>query len=140
MLSVKRAVTITMSVLLLGTMAACAEQPTAPQGESVSALDANPAAGSVLASVLTVSISGDSYTCCRGDELAWTATATGGTGTYTYQWQYRSASSSTWSNVGTGASTYSRLAPLNPFYVRVIVTSGSETVTSNPFYVYVEPY
>jgi subtilisin family serine protease len=97
-------------------------------------IDAPNNPGSVAAS-----ISGDDY-LYGATSGYWAATASGGDGTYSYQWQYRSASSSTWSNVGTNSSSYSRfvggLAP--SFYLRVIVTSGGASVTSSEFFVYHE--
>jgi hypothetical protein len=67
----------------------------------------------------------------------WAALASGGTGTYSYQWQHRIATSSTWYNVGTNSWTYEKYVGSNsvPFVLRVIVTSGSESVTSAEFLV-----
>ena len=87
---------------------------------------------------LSASVSGDSY-LYQGQTGYWWASASGGNGTYTYQWQYRSEFSSTWSNVGTNASSYSRSAGFPSFYVRVIVTSGGVSATSEEYYVYVQP-
>jgi aqualysin 1 len=69
----------------------------------------------------------------------WTANPSGGDGTYTYQWQYRLATSSTWTNVGTNSSTYSRVVSTTarPFYLRVTVTSGG-AAASDDHYVYVQ--
>ena len=69
----------------------------------------------------------------------WTANPSGGDGTYTYQWQYRLATSTTWTNVGTNSSTYSRVVGTTgrPFYLRVTVTSAGATA-SDDHYVYVE--
>jgi subtilisin family serine protease len=76
-----------------------------------------------------------------GGTYTWNAHASGGNGSYTYQWQYRGEFSSTWSNVGTGASSYSRFvgARAGSFYLRVVVTSGGASATSAEFYVYKEP-
>jgi len=89
---------------------------------------------------LSAYVSGDLY--LYGFSFGtWTATASGGTGTYAYQWQFRSATSSTWTNVGTNSSSYSRgvgnYAP--SFYLRAIVTSGGSSVTTPEIYVYHEP-
>jgi subtilisin family serine protease len=88
---------------------------------------------------MTASISGDSYLYGISTGY-WNASVSGGNGTYTYQWQF-STNGSTWSNVGTNSSYYSRnvnnYAP--SFYLRVIVTSGGASVTSPSFYVYHEP-
>ncbi|HET7233494.1 MAG TPA: S8 family peptidase [Longimicrobium sp.] len=88
---------------------------------------------------LSASISGDDYLVGISSGY-WYASASGGSGTYSYQWQYRAETSSTWTNVGTNSSSYSRnVANLAPsFYLRVVVTSGSSSVTSPEFYVYHE--
>ncbi|HEX6372578.1 MAG TPA: S8 family peptidase [Longimicrobium sp.] len=88
---------------------------------------------------LSASISGPDYIYGAGT-YTWYATASGGNGTYTYQWQYRAETSSTWSNVGTGGSSYSRSVGNlgRSFYLRVIVTSGGSSVTSPAFYVFKE--
>ncbi|HEV3050052.1 MAG TPA: S8 family peptidase [Longimicrobium sp.] len=89
---------------------------------------------------LSASITGPDWVY-GGTTFSWQANASGGDGTYTYQWQYRAETSSTWSNVGSNSSTYSRFvgnyAP--SFYLRVTVTSGGVSVTSPEFYVYKEP-
>jgi len=89
---------------------------------------------------LSASISGDDYLYGVSTGY-WYASASGGTGTYTYQWQYRTEAGTTWTNVGTNSSTYTRnVANYAPsFYLRVIVTSGGASVTSSEFYVYHEP-
>jgi aqualysin 1 len=86
---------------------------------------------------LSASISGP--TDLYGETIqTWDASASGGDGTYSYQWQYRAETATTWTNVGTNRSAYIRhvgyYAP--SFYLRVIVTSGSSSVTSPEFYVY----
>ena len=67
----------------------------------------------------------------------WGAIASGGTGTYSYQWQHRVATSSIWYNMGTNSWTYEQYVGSNyvPFYLRVIVTSGSYSYTSAEFLV-----
>jgi subtilisin family serine protease len=89
----------------------------------------------------TVSISGPDY-IYFARSYTWNASAAGGDGTYSYQWQYRSELSSTWTNVGTNSSSYTRTvgnyAP--SFYLRVTVTSGGYSTTSAEYYVYKEPY
>ena len=84
---------------------------------------------------LAVTITGPDYTY-NGEYHTWYANPTGGTGSYTYQWQFRREGNTTWSNVGTGSS-YTRVTPIGPFYLRVIVTSGGATA-SDDHYVYVE--
>jgi subtilisin family serine protease len=88
---------------------------------------------------LTASVSGDDWLYGYSTGY-WTANVSGGNGTYSYQWQYRAETSSTWTNVGTNSSSYTRsVGPYAPsFYLRVIVTSGSASVTSSAFYVYHE--
>lgn len=73
-----------------------------------------------------------------GEVYTWAAYATGGNGSYTYQWQYRSATSTTWSNVGTGQS-HTRSVGLQPFYLRVVVTSGSATASDDHYVVAADP-
>lgn len=85
---------------------------------------------------ITVTVSGTN-SGYRWETGSWTAVVTGGSAPYTYQWQYRLASTTTWTNVGTGA-TYSRALPFTSFYVRVTVTSGGVSA-SDEHYVYVEP-
>jgi subtilisin family serine protease len=88
---------------------------------------------------VSASISGDDYLYGAATGY-WYASASGGDGTYSYQWQYRAAGSTSWTNVGTNSSSYSRyvgnFAP--SFYLRVIVTSGGASVTSSEFFVYHE--
>jgi subtilisin family serine protease len=88
---------------------------------------------------LSASISGDDY-LYGATTGYWYASASGGNGSYTYQWQYRAAGSTSWTNVGSNSSSYSRyvgnFAP--SFYLRVVVTSGSASVTSSAFFVYHE--
>jgi len=88
---------------------------------------------------LTAEVYGDDYIYGPGTYF-WQASVTGGNGTYSYQWQY-SVNGSSWTNVGTNSSTYSRSVGTRggSFYVRVIVSSGANTVTSAAFYVYREP-
>ena len=88
---------------------------------------------------LSASIGGDGY--LYGSTTGyWSASASGGTGSYSYQWQYRADGASSWTNVGSNSSSYSRyvgnFAP--SFYLRVVVTSGSASVTSSEFFVYHE--
>jgi subtilisin family serine protease len=89
---------------------------------------------------LSASISGP-YDIYVAGTYTWNATASGGNGTYSYQWQYRSETGTTWTNVGTNSASYTRSVGrlATSFYLRVIVTSGSATVTSPEFYVYKEP-
>lgn len=89
---------------------------------------------------LSVSISGPTSIYSAGT-YTWQASATGGNGTYTYQWQYLPETGTTWSNVGTNSSSYSRSvgAYAGSFYLRVIVTSGGASVTSSEYYVYKDP-
>jgi subtilisin family serine protease len=91
---------------------------------------------------VSASISGPDYIYVPGTSVTrtWTASASGGNGTYSYQWQYRAEGSSTWSNVGTNSSSYSRsVGRYSPsFSLRVIVTSGTSTGTSAEYYVFVE--
>ena len=87
-----------------------------------------------------VSVSGPTYIApTTTTTVTFSARASGGTRPYTYQWQYRPEYSSTWSNVGTNSSSYSRSVPArsSSFSVRVIVTGGG-TATSNEHYLYVE--
>jgi subtilisin family serine protease len=88
-----------------------------------------------------VSISGPDEIYFAGS-YTWEANATGGDGTYSYQWQYRSVNSSTWTNVGTNSSSYTRMVGnyATSFYLRVTVTSGGSSATSASFFVYKEPY
>jgi subtilisin family serine protease len=81
---------------------------------------------------VTVSIVSGPTTISTAGTYTWTASASGGNGTYTYQWQYRVQGSTTWANVGTSSSTYSRsVVAGNPsFELRVIATSGGATGTS----------
>jgi subtilisin family serine protease len=76
-----------------------------------------------------------------GTTYTWQANVSGGDGTYSYQWQYLPEGGSTWSNVGSNSSTYSRFVGryASSFYLRVIVTSGGASATSSAFYVYKEP-
>ena len=89
---------------------------------------------------VSASISGPDY-IYAGGTYTWNAAASGGNGTYTYQWQYRPEGGTSWANVGTNSSSYSRSVGryAGSFYLRVIVTSGSATGTSPEFYVYKEP-
>jgi subtilisin family serine protease len=89
---------------------------------------------------LTATISGPSELYGSGS-YTWYATAAGGNGTYSYQWQYKPQGGTTWSNVGTGGSSYTRSVGqyASSFSLRVIVSSGGSTVTSAEFYVYKEP-
>lgn len=73
-----------------------------------------------------------------GQPGTWNAVVTNATGTVTYQWQYRTGTSTTWTNVGTGGSSYSRSAPLRSFYLRVNITAGNGSATDDHS-VYVEP-
>jgi subtilisin family serine protease len=88
---------------------------------------------------LSASVTGDDYLFGATTGYYY-ASVTGGNGTYSYQWQY-STDNATWNNVGTNSSTYTRnvsnYAP--SFYLRVIVTSGGVSATSQSFYVYHEP-
>jgi subtilisin family serine protease len=88
---------------------------------------------------LSVYVTGPSYIYSAGT-YTWTANPSGGNGTYSYQWQYRAETSTTWTNVGTNSSTYSRSVGTlgRPFYVRVTVTSAGASATSAEFYVYKE--
>jgi subtilisin family serine protease len=87
---------------------------------------------------LSASITGPDYIYSAGS-YTWYANASGGNGTYSYQWQYRASSAGTWTNVGTGSSSYTRsfTRSASP-QLRVIVTSGGASVTSDVFYVSVE--
>jgi subtilisin family serine protease len=89
---------------------------------------------------LSVYVSGPDWVY-GGTTFSWQANPSGGNGTYSYQWQYRPEGGSTWSNVGTNSSTYSRYVGTHAtsFYLRVTVTSGGATATSPAFYVYKEP-
>jgi len=90
------------------------------------------------AAPLSAYISGPDY-LMAGNFGTWTASVSGGSGVYTYQWRYRTEFGTTWTNVGTGGSSYSRAAPRGgSLYVGVTVTSGTET-TYSEYYVYVEP-
>ncbi|HEU4454730.1 MAG TPA: S8 family peptidase, partial [Longimicrobium sp.] len=85
---------------------------------------------------VSANITGPDY-MMQGEFGTWYANASGGNGSYTYQWRYRLTSSTTWTNVGTGGSYYSRSAPLRSFYVGVTVTSGTSSVYSE-YLVFVE--
>jgi subtilisin family serine protease len=91
-------------------------------------------------SPVTAYISGPTEIYSSGT-FQWNAYAGGGNGTYSYQWQY-SVNGSSWSNVGTNSSTYTRSVGLRApsFYLRVTVTSGGASVTTPAFFVYKEPY
>ena len=54
------------------------------------------------------------------------------TGAITQQWQRRAGETGTWSNVGTGTTYSVARATAGTWYVRVIVTRGETTVTSDP--------
>ncbi|HEU4884605.1 MAG TPA: S8 family serine peptidase [Longimicrobium sp.] len=82
-------------------------------------------------------VTGDDY-LVRPQPGYWSVTPQGGSAPYTYQWQYKTVTGSTWTNVGTNSSTYTRNSGLQSFYVRALVTSNGTQVTSNEYYVYVE--
>jgi subtilisin family serine protease len=86
---------------------------------------------------LAATVSGPSELYTSGS-YTWYANATGGNGTYTYQWQ-QSTNGTTWTNVGTNSTSYTRSVGLyygGGFYLRVIVTSNGSSATSPAFYVY----
>jgi subtilisin family serine protease len=87
---------------------------------------------------VSVYIEGPGYVY-GGQTNWWSAIASGGTGAYTYQWQV-SYDGSSWSNVGT-SSWYSRTDSNYglSYYLRVTVTSGGLSATSDELYVYVQP-
>ncbi len=87
----------------------------------------------------SASVSGPNMLYYAGT-YSWQARVTGGDGTYSYQWQIQWEGTSTWSNVGTNSSSYSRtVGDRGPsFNLRVIVTSGGASTASEPFYVYKE--
>jgi gliding motility-associated-like protein len=54
----------------------------------------------------TISITADNNDVCEGQPIQLTATIMGGHGTCTIQWQYSDDGGSTWTNIGTGLTTY----------------------------------
>lgn len=92
----------------------------------------------VIAPPLQVSISGPN-TWSTGTNLSWTASASGGTGSYSYQWYERIDHQdgwmcdyqTGWSPVATG-NPYGRWVSTMEydFRVRVVVTSGTQTASS----------
>jgi hypothetical protein len=66
------------------------------------------------------------------DTYEWDAYAFGGTGSQNYQWKYKNDGSSTWNSLGTYAYQARYVDGSTPdFTMRVIITSGSDTVVKD---------
>ncbi len=132
-------------------LAACSETPSAPEvaarqtqsGPMVTRVG-KPIPEQSIMDALSVSIYGDSEVSTGYN--TWNAVASGGDGTYSYQWQFRPAdyehlhNANRWYNVGSNSSSYEGyvVSEASSFELRVIVTSGGQSVTSDSFWVYHE--
>lgn len=144
MRQVKQAIGWVFSMLALGIVAACADQPTAP---GTAASEAGAARGrleafdptAVAATAVSATITGPNVVK-KASTSTWHANASGGTGTYTYLWEFRGVNETTWSPVGFGSSyTRSFGGFVYSFYLRVTVTSGGVSA-SDEHYVWGAPW
>ncbi len=141
MLMRKQSVFLAIALSFFGVVG-CSDIPSAPDAPSrvVASSSKQPVRtlpGSVTtSSTLSAYVDGSHEIDFSGYHM-WGAVASGGTGTYSYQWQHRVTTSGTWNNVGTNSHAYERYVGPNsvPFYLRVIVTSGSYSFTSAQFLV-----
>lgn len=105
--------------------------------QAMQAMRMRNASGGGEPATLTASISGPNSIPSEGS-YTWIADVAGGTGSYSYQWEISYDGGGAWWNVGSGAShNEPYISGTESFELRVTVTSGTQTATSDFFYVFV---